>query len=82
MNAIPILKPVSVLPLQRPKFDNTHIVSYREWLDDNANTLARYWRECGQILGMTESDNADFDCWLHVQHDIEVTLQRRVEAHS
>ncbi len=68
MNAVPM---VTVALLERPTFDNTHIESYQQWIDDNSTTLARYWRDQGQALGMTEEDNSDFDFWLVTQWDIE-----------
>lgn len=68
MNAVPM---VTVALLERPTFDNTRIESFRHWIDDNSNTLARYWRDQGQVLGLTEEDNSDFDFWLTTQWDIE-----------
>lgn len=68
MNAVPM---VTVAVLERPTFDNERIASFRQWMDDNSNTLARYWRDQGQALGLTEEDNSDFDFWLITQWDIE-----------
>ena len=69
MNAV--LKPINVAVVQRPRFDNTQIASYRMWIEDNANTLARYWHEQGNALGLGKDDDTDFDFWLRVQFDIE-----------
>jgi hypothetical protein len=79
VNVIPVLKPVTVSVLERPQFNNARIASYRQWMDDNANTLARYWHACGRVLGMSETDDADFDMWLHVQYDIEATREARAK---
>lgn len=71
MSAIATPELVTVAPIQRPTFDNIQIASKRLWIDANANTLARYWRDQGQVLGLTTDDDTDFDFWLTVQWEIE-----------
>lgn len=77
MNALPELKPITIAVLKRPAFDNTHLGDPPKWQDDNAEKLARYHHAMGQSLGFTEEDEADFNYWLLVQHDIEAQRNRR-----
>jgi len=62
---------VMVRPIERPKFDNENLQDFGHWCLDNAATLARYWTEQGQALGLGKDEDTDFDFWLKVQHDIE-----------
>ena len=65
---------ITILPLMRPQFDNANLASRARWLSDNVVTLARYWRALGAALGVScdADDDADLDCWLHVQYEIEL----------
>lgn len=74
MNAIPL---VTVAPIKRPPFDNSCIASQRQWIESNAALLARYWSDQGNILGISPTDDGDFDYWLRVQWDIERTAESR-----
>jgi len=66
-----VLPLITVAPIQRPAFDNSCIASQRQWIDANADLLARYWHDQGNILGLCPDDDTDFDFWLRVQWDIE-----------
>jgi len=68
MNAV---APIKIRPIERPTFDNSRILDRNEWCLDNAATLARYWAEQGQALGLGKDEDTDFDFWLRVQHEIE-----------
>lgn len=74
MNAIPL---ITVAPIRRPAFDNSCIASQRQWTDSNATLLARYWQDQGNILGVSPTDDTDFDFWLRVQWDIERKSEER-----
>lgn len=65
------LEAITVRPLLRPAFDNKRVESRDTWIDDNSNLLARYWRDLGAAVGISESDTAEIDFWLRVQWDIE-----------
>jgi hypothetical protein len=68
MNAVPL---VIVRPLQRPKFDNESLDDFGHWCLENAATLARYWTDQGNALGLGKDEDTDFDFWLRCQHDLE-----------
>lgn len=69
MNAIP---QITVRPIERPVFDNTHLDNESRWCDDNAAALARYWQQLGRALGLDERDGEeDLSMWLAQQHTEE-----------
>lgn len=73
MNAV---SPITIRPVLRPQFDDTHLGTLDQWVDDNANMLARYWHEQGNALGLSQDDETDFTFWLRVQYDIERSTRR------
>ncbi len=74
--ACEVLEPVTVRVLTRPVFDNGNIADFGLWQMDNAATLAPYWTEQGNALGL-EPTTKDLDLWLKVQYDRERSLIRR-----
>ena len=74
MNAV---APITVRPLERPHFDNALLGHFNLWVDINASTLARYWHDQGNALGLGKDEDSDFSFWLRVQHDIELNARKR-----
>lgn len=62
---------ITIRPLVRPQFDNSHIQFRGMWELDNAKALADYWTACGNALGMTEEDLTEFGLWLRHQWEQE-----------
>jgi len=75
VNAVP--QQILIRAIERPVFDNASLGNFGAWANENANALARYWRDQGVALGITKEDDEEFTFWLRVQHDIEVSAQRR-----
>jgi hypothetical protein len=71
-----VLQPVTVKPIQRPAFDNTHLGQPRSWINDNSLTLARYFYELGGKK-IAPTPGADLQLWTKVQHELEIKYQAR-----
>jgi hypothetical protein len=71
------VSPITIRPVERPAFDNTHMGDWKRWAQDNTGLLARYWHQQGQALGLGQDDNEDLDFWIRVQHDIELNARTR-----
>lgn len=67
---------ITIAPLVRPHFDNTHLGNGKRWALDNSRALAELWKDQSAAIGMRSTESAeDFDLWLLCQHDIEMALR-------
>jgi hypothetical protein len=71
-----VLLPIKVKAISRPVFDNTHIDRKVRWIHENAARLARYWSELANGE-QTKASDAELNCWLMCQYEIEVIHQAR-----
>ena len=74
MNAVEL---ITIRPIERPQFDNRHLADFSRWMHANTGTLAGYWRQLGQALGLGKDDEQDLDIWLRLQWEIERGIQVR-----
>jgi len=60
---------ITMLPIERPAFDDRNLGNEGLWILDNAAALARYWQTLGRALGLDDSDGEeDLNHWLREQH--------------
>lgn len=59
---------VSVMPVRRPTYDNTHLRSFSSWYRDNEPRLTDYYRELAQWV-TPEGD--DFFGFALCQYDLQ-----------
>jgi hypothetical protein len=70
------LREIAIRCLERPKWDNTNLGKPYFWMLDNLNALARFWKECGHALGLSEEDEEELTIWIRCQHDMELAKHR------
>lgn len=75
MNAL--LKPITVKPVSRPIYRNTHVLDYGHWLAQNLQALTDYWNDLVTSDGVGPIGEEDFFIFCRIQHDRE--LDRREE---
>ena len=51
------LKPIEVMAVIRPQYDNTHVVKGALWMKDNDDSLRGYYIALGGRLPKPEDDN-------------------------
>lgn len=66
------LKPITIKPITRPQFRNTHIRDYGQWSVMNLQALADYWNELMSPEGAGPLGEDDFFIFCRIQHEREL----------
>lgn len=78
MNAVAL---ITVSPIQRPAFNNTHLGrDHRRWISDNTGLLARYFHDLTLALPeeeLTEASEEDLNRWVLCQYELEIIYRDR-----
>ncbi len=69
---IEALKPITVKPVTRPIFRNTHIADFAQWYAMNLLALVDYWNELVTPDGLGPLGDDDFFQFSRIQHEREL----------
>lgn len=73
---VAVLKPLTVMPVTRPRYVNRNLSSFQPWYRDNEPALGEYWLALGGGEQARYAD--DFREFVLCQYDIE--QERQAEA--
>lgn len=68
-------KPITVKPVVRPIFRNTHIADYGSWLQQNLQALTDYWNALVTPDALGPLGEDDFHIFSLIQHERELDQQ-------
>jgi hypothetical protein len=69
---IEVLKPITVKPIARPIYRNTHIADYGQWSAMNLQALTDYWNALVTPDALGPLGEDDFFIFCRIQHEREL----------
>jgi hypothetical protein len=65
------LQPITIKPVSRPIYRNTHIHDYGQWSQQNHQALLDYWNQLVTPDGLGPLGEEDFFLFTRIQHEAE-----------